>query len=168
MYTDEYTQESTASSILTVIDEIRGLFRNHFESGWFLIILERMSFNSVYLNDIRNLIELQSIYPADFYQIKTGAVAVEEFVTFARRYVLPVLRDELGISGFTRHSVGDRDRTTQVVKEFFASTFPHNVQKLADLSEELSRLVDVMAAEERLAGPGFNAPPSPSSIPAYG
>jgi len=77
--TESYT-ESPASTILNLIDEIRGLYKNHFESGWFLTILERMSFNGVYLNDIRRLIELQSIYPADFYLLKTGTAALEEFI----------------------------------------------------------------------------------------
>ncbi|MFO7850426.1 MAG: hypothetical protein R6V67_10735 [Spirochaetia bacterium] len=142
--------ESSSFYVLYCIDEIRGIFRNHFESGWFLIVLERMAFNTVYLNDIRRLTELQSIYPSDFYHIRTGTIAMEEFIQFSRRYLLPVLRDQLGISGFTRWSIPHQDRTTLVVKEFFASAFPYNLERLAELTEQLNRSAHRMAVEEGL------------------
>ncbi|MFP4492013.1 MAG: hypothetical protein ACLFNZ_11100 [Spirochaetaceae bacterium] len=155
--------ESGAFSILNCIDEIRGIFRNHFESGWFLTVLERMSFNTIYLNDIRRLTELQSIYPSDYYHIRTGTIALEEFTRFSRRYLLPVLRDQLGISGFTRWSNPDQDRTTIVVKEFFAAAFPHNLRRLAELTAHLRSATHRLAMEEDIfEGIGVNAPfPSP-------
>ncbi len=155
MIGEEYRTESSATAILNDIDEIRGLFTGHFQSGWFLMVLERMSFNTIYLNDIRQLMELQSIYPSDFYRIKTGIVALEEFIAFSRRYVLPVLRDQLGISGFSRRRNPDRDRTTQVVKELFASTFPQNLQRLTELSNDLADHLELMAQEEGFTG-GLN------------
>jgi hypothetical protein len=145
---DEHMSESTASKLLSAIDELRGLFTGHFQSGWFLTVLERLSFNTIYLNDIRQLAELRSIYPSDYYRVKTGAVAIEEFVRFCRRYVQPVLRDQLGISGFSRHSEYDNDRTTQVVKALFASTFAQNIERLSELSGMLDELIETLAEEE--------------------
>ena len=145
---DEHMSESTASSLLSAIDELRGLFNGHFQSGWFLTVLERLSFNSIYLNDIRQLADLRSIYPSDYYRVKTGAVAVGEFVRFCRRYVQPVLRDQLGISGFSRRSEYDTDRTTQVVKALFASTFAQNLGRLSELAHLLDELIENLVEED--------------------
>jgi fido (protein-threonine AMPylation protein) len=51
--------------------------------------------------------------------------------------VLPVLREELGLSGFERFTHAGDDRTVRVVKGFFAYTFPSNLDKLADLTARL-------------------------------
>jgi len=144
----EQVSESTASNLLAAIDELRGLFTGHFQSGWFLTVLERLSFNSIYLNDIRQLADLRSIYPSDYYRVKTGASAIVEFVRFCRRYVQPVLRDQLGISGFSRRSIHDSDRTTEVVKALFASTFSQNLERLSELAALLDELIETLAEEE--------------------
>jgi hypothetical protein len=151
MEQDEYVGQSTASAVLSTIDEIRGIFAGHFESGWFLTVLERLSFNTVYLNDIRHLVEMRSLYPSDTYRIRTGVIALQEFIGFSRRYLLPVLRDQLGISGFTRQQLGDRDPTTRVVKELFASAFPHNIERLSELTDRLSLLLHTLTHEETLS-----------------
>jgi hypothetical protein len=146
---ENFIGESAVSKILELIDDIRGLFRRHFQSGYFYTVLERMRFNPVYLNDIERLIKQQSIYPGDYYLLKTGVTALQEFVGFARRYIQPVIREELGISGFGVQSNRSRDRTAKVVKELFAATFPHNLHTLTELTAQLHFQVERMAEEER-------------------
>jgi hypothetical protein len=122
---------------LDVIAASRELYTRHFDNGWLMTILERHSFNGVYLQDIRRLIELNTLYPSDYYRLLEGTKALEEFIRFCRHCVLPVLREELGLSGFERFTHAGDDRTVRVVKGFFAYTFPSNLDKLADLTARL-------------------------------
>jgi hypothetical protein len=46
-----------------------------------------------------------------------------------------------------------------VVKELFASTFPHNLRRLAEITRRMKRAIDALAAEEGIAvKPGTGNP----------
>jgi hypothetical protein len=139
---------------LDLIAAIRELYLRHFDNGWFMTILERHSFNRLYLNDIKRLIELTALYPGDYYRLRDGVRALTEFIGFCRRCVLPVLRDELGLSGFDPAGHRD-DPTTQVVKGFFAYTFPANLEQLSELTGRLRESTD------ELTGLSANSEPAP-------
>ncbi|MCF7928076.1 MAG: hypothetical protein K9L68_03805 [Spirochaetales bacterium] len=122
------------------LTRVRELFRIYFDNSWFVGILERMSFNSLTLHEIRRMLEMRSSYVTDSYRLLTGVRALEELVAFTRRYVLPVIRDELGVSGFTRHKNRSQDPITQVVKGLFSATFPANLMHLEELTTELTEM----------------------------
>jgi hypothetical protein len=146
MYAAHHSHTDTAASetlvtrryALDLIEAIKELYLRHFDNGWFTSILERHAFNRLYLHDIRRLIELTSLYPGDYYRIRDGVRALTEFVYFCRRCILPVLRDELGLSGFAQAGGSGGDGTDRVVKGFFLYTFPANLEQLAQLTDRLA------------------------------
>ncbi len=134
---------------LDIIEALRDLFLRHFDNGWFTTILERYSFERRHLNDIYRLLELRSLSPGDYFKLRDGIRALIEFVTFNRRCIMPVLRDELGLSGFAasmKHSAGKEDDTTRVVKSFFVYTFPANLEQLAELTDHLRECTDAFVS----------------------
>jgi len=135
-------------SILFVLEALKGLFDAHFDNGWLLNILDKLSFSPSVLRDIRIMIHLSSINDGDLSKLEAGLEGLEEYITFTHRCVLPVLREELGISGFYRFSSGSPDETTAVLKGFFLYTFPHNLERLTDLYTQLVPLVAALKGSE--------------------
>lgn len=129
-------------TILFLLEALCGLFEAHFDSGWFLNILDRMSFSPSVMRDIRVMIHLTSIDNGDLPKLEAGTEGLKEFLEFAHRSILPVLRDQLGISGFSTRAAGPADATTDVLKGFFLYTFPHNLRRLSELYMQLEPLVD--------------------------
>jgi hypothetical protein len=138
------SETAEGRSVLFILEALRGLFDAHFDSGWFLNILEKMSFSASVLRDIRVMIHLTSINDGDLPKLEAGVDGLEEFIGFIHHYVQPVLRDELGISGFGPRAADSSDATTEVIKGFFLYTFPHNLERLADLHSQLAPLVRTM------------------------
>ncbi len=147
------SETTEGRSILFILEALRGLFDAHFDSGWFLNILEKMSFSTSVLRDIRVMIHLTSINVGDLPKLEAGVEGLEEFIGFIHRYVQPVLRDELGVSGFGPRAADSSDNTTEVIKGFFLYTFPHNLDRLADLHSQLAPLVRTMRGTEGPAIP---------------
>lgn len=136
---------------LDIIEALRDLYLRHFDNGWFTTILERHSFERRHLNDIYRLLELRSLSPTDYFKLRDGIRALTEFITFNRRCIMPVLRDELGLSGFAtsvKNSRGKEDNTTRVVKSFFVYTFPSNLEQLAELTDHLRECSDSLATTD--------------------
>ena len=152
-----FSETREERTILFLLEAICGLFEAHFDSGWFLNILDRMSFSPSVMRDIRVMIHLASIDEGDIPKLEAGADGLKEFLEFAHRSVLPVLRDQLGISGFSTLAAGPADATTNVLKGFFFYTFPHNLRRLSDLYSQLEPLV------EGLRGPAVTIPGEPSA-----
>ena len=87
------------------------------------------------------MVQLTSIHDGDLSKLEAGVESLEEFISFIHRCVQPVLRDELGVSGFTRCAADTDNTTNAVLKEFFIYTFPHNLERLVDLHSQLVPLV---------------------------
>ena len=135
--------------ILFLIEAVGSLFDNNFDKGWFLNLLEKMSFSSSVLREIRQMLQLETLYERDIYTLDSGVTGLEEFIVFARRYLQPVLRDELGVSGFSQESPETTDQSSAVVKGFFIYAFPYNLDRLEGLVGQLKPLVGNLQAEDR-------------------
>ncbi|MFO7730181.1 MAG: hypothetical protein R6V86_05400 [Spirochaetia bacterium] len=135
--------------ILFLIEAVENLFDNSFDKGWFLNLLDKMSFPSSVLREIRQMLQLERLYERDIYTLESGVTGLEEFIVFARRYLQPVLRDELGVSGFSQESTDSSDQSSAVVKGFFIYAFPYNLDRLESFVRQLKPLVGNLQAEDR-------------------
>lgn len=138
-------QPGALRDLRILLDTTHDHFLLHFDNGWLLEILDRRSFSPASLREIREM----NSYSANLYDhmgdIWSAVRSLEEFVRFCNRCVAPVLRDELGVSGLTRYRKGSRSDETEVLKGFYAYTFPANLFKLEQKVEELNHQLRLVA-----------------------
>ena len=143
----QVTANEDTQRILFLIEAVRTLFYNHFDKGWFLNLLEKMSFPSSVLRQIRQMVQLHDLFERDTHILESGVEALEEFISFSRYSIQPVLRDELGMSGFSPDQSGRSDASSSVIRGFFIYAFPHNLDRLEDLTSQLKPLVRKLSSE---------------------
>ncbi len=135
---EEYTHES---EILGIIGELREVFENHFDRTWFSLIIDDMPIDFRTVRDIRLLLSLTSLYPGEERLIYQGIVELETFHQTVKRFLLPVLKERLGISWLLPHR-RVRDAEQYILRKFVAFTFPYNLERLRRLTQKLkSRLL---------------------------
>jgi hypothetical protein len=118
------------------IREIQDLFYHHFDRNWLLLVLEDLSLDSRIMDDIRSLIIYESPVLYNPQEIKRRVSALEAFISHLRRYLLPILREKLGISGLLPFRP-IRDKDQRLLRSLIAYTFPHNLDRLSTLTERL-------------------------------
>ena len=135
---EQYTRDS---EILGVLEELKDVFENHFDRTWFSLIIDGMPIDLRTVRDIRELVSLTSIYPGEEWQLFQGVLELEAFHQTVKRFLLPVLKERLGISWlYPRARV--RDAQQYILRKFVAFTFPYNLERLRRLTLKLkSRLL---------------------------
>lgn len=125
-------------SVISIIAGIREVFEAHFERAWFAVLIDDLPMERQVMSDIRRLLGLHFYQEGDEYVIMIGIQQLEHFVSVVRRYLLPVLRDELGVSGFKpgRAPINKHD---MIIRKMCLYTFPHNLKRLEELTEELKQ-----------------------------
>jgi hypothetical protein len=124
------------SEILDCIRRIREVFDQNFDRAWFGVLMDDVPMGISTLRDIRSLVLFDSILPGDEEEILSGLVELEEFVRSVRSYLLPLIREKLGISRLKPRALV-RDRNQYLLRRLLAYTFPYNVERLASLTREL-------------------------------
>jgi hypothetical protein len=122
---------SSDSEILHIIAEVRDVFENHFDRTWFALLIDSRT-----IREIRTLVSLRSIFPGEEWEILQGVEDLEAFIGHVKRFLLPALRERLGIS-WLMPARRTRDRTQLIIKKFVAFTFPYNLERLRVLTEKL-------------------------------
>ena len=131
---DQQSQRDT--EILRLIGELREVFENHFDRTWFSLIIDGMPIDFRTVRDIRELVSLTSLYPGEERQLFQGVQELETFHKTVKRFLLPVLRERLGISWlFPQKRV--RDTQQYILRKFVAFTFPYNLERLRRLTQKL-------------------------------
>ncbi|HUJ73748.1 MAG TPA: hypothetical protein VL359_02775, partial [bacterium] len=88
------------------------------------------------VRDIRELVSLTSLYPGEEWQLWEGITELETFYRTVKRFLLPVLKERLGISWlFPQKRV--RDTQQYILRKFVAFTFPYNLERLLRLTQKL-------------------------------
>jgi hypothetical protein len=124
------------TELLKLIGELRDVFENHFDRTWFSLIIDGMPIDFRTVRDIRGLVSLTSIYPGEEWQIFQGVQELETFHRTVKRFLLPVLKERLGISWlFPQKRV--RDAQQYILRKFVAFTFPYNLERLRRLTQKL-------------------------------
>jgi len=124
------------TEILRIIGKLRDVFENNFDRTWFSLIIDGMPIDLRTVRDIRELVSLSSLYPGEEWQIFQGVRELETFHRTVKRFLLPVLKERLGISWlFPQKRV--RDAQQYILRKFVAFTFPYNLERLRRLTIEL-------------------------------
>jgi hypothetical protein len=131
--THEYTRDT---EILGIIGELRDVFENNFDRTWFSLIIDGMPIDFRTVREIRELVSLTAIYPGEEWQLYQGVEELETFHRTVKRFLLPVLRERLGISWLFPHK-RVRDARQIILRKLVAFTFPHNLERLRRLTETL-------------------------------
>jgi hypothetical protein len=88
------------------------------------------------VREIRELVSLTSIYPGEEWQLFQGVIELEAFHQTVKRFLMPVLKERLGISWLhPRRRV--RDAQQYILRKFVAFTFPYNLERLRRLTARL-------------------------------
>ena len=124
---DTYSeQRARDTEILQLLEELRDIFENHFDRTWFSLIIDGMPIDLHTVREIRELVSLTSIYPGEEWQLFQGVIELEAFHQTVKRFLMPVLKERLGISWLhPRRRV--RDAQQYILRKFVAFTFPYNL-----------------------------------------
>ena len=132
---------SQDAEILKIITELRDVFENNFDRTRFSLILDGIPIDLRTVRNIRELVSLTSLYPGEEWQILRGIQELEAFYVTVKRFLLPVLKERLGISWLLPQS-RVRDPHQYILRKFVAFTFPYNLERLRRLTTKLkSRLL---------------------------
>jgi hypothetical protein len=132
---------SENADLLGLIAELRDVFENNFDRTWFSLVLDGMPIDLRTIRNIRELVSLTSIYPGEEWQILRGVQELEAFHATVKRFLLPVLKERLGISWLLPQK-RVRDPHQYILRKFVAFTFPYNLERLRRLTQKLkSRLL---------------------------
>ena len=118
------------TEILRLIGELRDVFENNFDRTWFSLIIDGMPIDFRTVRDIRELVSLTSLYPGEEWEIFQGVQELETFHRTVKSFLLPVLKERLGISWLIPQK-RVRDAQQYIVRKFVAFTFPYNLERLA-------------------------------------
>jgi hypothetical protein len=127
---------SESSELLKLIAELRDVFENNFDRTWFSLILDGIPIDLRTVRIIRELVSLTSIYPGEEWLIMRGIEELEAFYAIVKRFLLPVLKERLGISWLLPQKKV-RDPHQYILRKFVAFTFPYNLERLRRLTLKL-------------------------------
>lgn len=126
-------------SLLTSIAALRDHFGRHFDRGWLAMIIDDLPIDFTTLRQIRQLLSVTEIHPEDLNSIRFDAEQLQHFAADLRRYLEPVLKERLGVSGLLAHrpQLSDAER---VHRQLLCFSFPYNLARLEELTAELVSL----------------------------
>jgi len=124
------------AEILRLIGELRDVFENNFDRTWFSLILDGIPIDLRTVRNIRELVTLTSVYPGEEWQILRGIEELEAFHDTVKRFLLPVLKERLGISWLLPQK-RVKDSRQYILRKFVAFTFPYNLERLRLLTRRL-------------------------------
>jgi hypothetical protein len=130
--------DASSDSLLPVLRKIRQVFEDHFDRTWFSIVIDGLPIDFRTIRIIRGLVALESVHKGDEWFIYEAVLELERFVLLVRKYLLPVLKERLGVSRLVPHRLV-RDETQYILRRLVVYTFPFNLQRLAELNQVLKR-----------------------------
>jgi hypothetical protein len=131
-----YSDVESKSDLASIIEQVKDVFDNHFDRTWFGILLDDLPIDFRTLRDIRNMLAVHSPRPEDEKTIELGIRQLEQLIVHIRQFLLPVIKEKLGLSPFTGIKM-QWDETQYLIRKFVLYTFPHNLERLEALTAEL-------------------------------
>ena len=122
--------------ILRIIGKLRDVFESSFDRTWFSLIIDGMPIDLRTVRDIREMVSLTALYPGEEWALFQGVQQLETFHQTVKRFLLPVLKERLGISMLLPQK-RVRDAQQYILRKFVAFTFPYNLERLRRLTLEL-------------------------------
>ncbi len=134
------TADRQSAAVRACLQEIAVLFRSHFDQNWLLLLLERFPIDAVAMNEIRELMHHDATF-LEPERLATRLALLEGYIVHLRRYLLPGLREKLGISGLLPPSRRVWGREQLLLRRLVAYTFPYNLARLERLASQLKRVL---------------------------
>jgi hypothetical protein len=100
------------------------------------VIIDGLPIDFRTFREIRELVTMETIHPGDERVIYEGVQELKSFIAHIRKFLLPVLKERLRVSGLFPHQMV-KDKTQYILRRFVVYTFPYNLNRLADLAEQL-------------------------------
>lgn len=125
-----------AQDIMELVQKIKHTFEDHFDRTWFSLIIDGLPIDFRTVRLIREVVSLHSLHPGDEWLLYQGAIELGRFVYHVRKFLLPVIKERLRVSGLFPHQIV-KDKTQYILRRFVVYTFPHNLERLACLTGEL-------------------------------
>lgn len=120
-----------------IIHDIRNLFDDHFDRGWAATLVARSGIDPQSVRQLRYLIGQCAGLHAGEDSVYEVVTALRRFISELRETVLPELETHLGLRVDIPATWRSRDEF--VHRRMLAYVFPHNVNRLSDLTEQLAR-----------------------------
>lgn len=133
---------ANSAAVLRIIREIEQIYRANFDQSWFVLAVDKLPVDLKNTRDVQMLFQFEVLRPGDELIVTSAIRELERLADATRQYVLPNLRDSLGVSFFSNRR-GDWNEQEYLVRRFHAYTFPHNLARLQDLLEELRMLLEL-------------------------
>ena len=136
---DVTVSERNAEEIRRRLRCLKNLFETHFDQNWFILLLEDLPIDSNTMTELRELMRQESSLVFDPSEVCERLPILEKFIIGLNRYLLPYLREKLGISGFIQNR-RYRDKGQILLRKFVAYTFPVNLAEFAFFATRLKDL----------------------------
>ncbi len=124
------------AQVLQIIGELKNVFENHFDRTWFSLVIDGIPIDFRTVRDIREMLSLATLYPGQEWLVWQGVMELETFHRTVKRFLLPCLKERLGISWLLPHR-RVRDPQQYILRKFVAFTFPYNLERLRRLTQKL-------------------------------
>lgn len=130
--------QSDSAVVLRRLGALRDHFTASFDTGWFAVLIEGSPIHFTVIKEIRATLARESLYPEDEAALRYGVSLLEQFTAQLRRFLLPTLRERLGISRLLAHPPR-LSADEYVYRQLVAQTFPANVDRLEELTAALAQ-----------------------------
>ncbi len=120
-----------------IIHDIRNVFDDHFDRGWAATLVARSGIDPQSVRQLRYLIGQCADNHGGEESLYDLVTALRRFIAELREAVLPELENHLGLR--VDIPAAWRSRDDFVHRRMLAYVFPHNVNRLAELTEQLAR-----------------------------
>ncbi|RPJ03830.1 MAG: hypothetical protein EHM28_14555 [Spirochaetaceae bacterium] len=121
-----------------IIARMREIFDKNFDRAWFFSVLESVPLQMKSIREIREFLRSEKHQQYDTAELEEKAQEIEAFLRVIREYLLPELRERLGISYLDPQNLVD-DKDELLTRKFIAYTLPHNLKEFLKLNEEFKR-----------------------------
>ena len=132
---EEIIAEKRATLSL-LVKELLQLLEFYFKQNWFLLLLEDLPGKRLELHEISGLLSFPEISIHDVQKIQDIINLLDHFVHSIKRYLLPVLREKLRISGLSPEK-RLKSKEELLRNGLIASVFPDNLKRLSCISEQI-------------------------------
>jgi hypothetical protein len=139
------TTRADRTATVRCIGELRDHFEAYFNTGWFAVLIEGSPIQYTVIKEIRAALARDSLYPEDEATLRYGVNLLEQFIAQLRRFLLPVLRERLGISRLLAHPPR-LSAQEYVYRQLVAQTFPANLERLEELTTRLAGTLRAQAS----------------------
>ena len=132
------TARIAATDGYNILTEIKEIYNQFFNKSYLSGIIEELPADKSKMHSLYHILNTSFFSRNDTRILLDAVIYLEYFIMIINHYLLPELKDRLGISGFFRRIPTGSDEF--VIKSFIYYAFPSNLNKLILLTEELKQV----------------------------